>query len=378
MQVDPAEAWLQDDCDSNAYFPQEGGHFNLDTLGLSYATLTVEGPDAVVGRGSNLPPPRPSSVTVASTQSSASLPPPVFRSVTAPRQGSTFSFKVVKATLQRKGRGKPEFQASSQTYIELAEATANLDHILMTIRKRWGGEYTLVTTDGIELEDSPATQGGTYCLAVSFAIIPSKNVSTGIVSSQLTLLFLVSIASLGLAFWKCPRRKLYAVPASDVTGSICKKRPIVLDSDDDDFEQSSSSKKRSRTERKLEMLLDDVGTVKEALTDIMSLTRDSRMPLGLKQILRDNFQCFICHVVPIRPPVIITKCCKTILGCETCVNAWYSGEDALTKTCPKCRAERGYETMLLRGLDDFLKQIQKAIQTEDERDDEDVPPVCVD
>ena len=37
------------------------------------------------------------------------------------------------------------------------------------------------------------------------------------------------------------------------------------------------------------------------------------------------------------------------------VNQWYSGDDALTKKCPNCRVERGYsETMLLRGLDDFL------------------------
>ena len=44
-------------------------------------------------------------------------------------------------------------------YIELTEATAHLEHILGVIRKHWGAEYTLVTTDGIELEDSPATQG---------------------------------------------------------------------------------------------------------------------------------------------------------------------------------------------------------------------------
>ena len=52
---------------------------------------------------------------------------------------------------------------------------------------------------------------------------------------------------------------------------------------------------------------------------------------------------------------------KTILGC---LNSWYSGQEALTKTCPSCRAERGYnETMLLLGLNDFLTEIRKAIQT---------------
>ena len=87
------------------------------------------------------------------------LPPLIFHSVTAPKRGASFSLKVVKATVTKKGRGKSDFQPISQMYIELTEATAHLEHILGVIRKRWGAEYTLVTTDGIEVEDSPATQG---------------------------------------------------------------------------------------------------------------------------------------------------------------------------------------------------------------------------
>ena len=58
------------------------------------------------------------------------------------------------ATVTKKGRGKLDFQPISQVYIELTEATAHLEHILGVIRKRWGAEYTLVTTDRIELEES--------------------------------------------------------------------------------------------------------------------------------------------------------------------------------------------------------------------------------
>ena len=61
--------------------------------------------------------------------------------------------------MSKKGRGKPEFKATSQVYIELTEVTAHLDHILEVIRRRWGAEYNLVTNDGIEMEDSPATRG---------------------------------------------------------------------------------------------------------------------------------------------------------------------------------------------------------------------------
>ena len=162
MQVNPSETWLRDDCDGAAFFPQENGNFNLGSLGVSaYATLVVEGPalSASTLPRSNTLPCQQSSVTVSSTPSTSSLPPPSFRSVTAPKRGANFSLKVVKATMCQQGKRKVEFQPISQTYLELVESTANLEHILGIIQKRWGTEYTLVTSDGLPLEDSPATQG---------------------------------------------------------------------------------------------------------------------------------------------------------------------------------------------------------------------------
>ena len=111
------------------------------------------------------------------------------------------------------------------------------------------------------------------------------------------------------------------------------------------------------------MLLKEVGSIKNDLNEIVSFTKESKIPLGLKRILRDTFKCSICHSVPIKPPVIVTKCCKSILGCQDCVNEWFSGPDALIKTCPACRADRGYnETMLLHGLDDFLLQVRSPLK----------------
>ena len=91
----------------------------------------------------------------------------------------------------------------------------------------------------------------------------------------------------------------------------------------------------SCVDAKFEMLKDETGGIKESISDIVSLTKDSEIPLGLKKILQDTFSCFICHG-SLKPPTIATKCCKTILGCEACVNVWYSGTEALTKTCPNC------------------------------------------
>ena len=47
------------------------------------------------------------------------------------------------------------------------------------------------------------------------------------------------------------------------------------------------------------------------------------------------------------------------------MNEWYSGAEALTKMCPSCRGERNYcETVILRGLDAFFKEIKAVIDPE--------------
>ena len=102
------------------------------------------------------------------------------------------------------------------------------------------------------------------------------------------------------------------------------------------------------------------------MVDMMSLTADTNLPMGLKRILRDTFKCQICHTVPIRPPVIITKCCRNLMGCQACVDTWYSGTKAMTRMCPMCRADRGCnETMVLRGLTNFMDGIRKLYNEDD-------------
>ena len=107
-------------------------------------------------------------------------------------------------------------------------------------------------------------------------------------------------------------------------------------------------------EKKLNVLMDDVGELKNAISDMLTLSKDARIPLGLHRLLRDALKYKYRLLVPVTPPIIISRYCKTVVGCEKCVNEWYSGPDALIKTCQSCRAKRGYnETMLLRGVDDL-------------------------
>ena len=53
-----------------------------------------------------------------------------------------------------------------------------------------------------------------------------------------------------------------------------------------------------------------------------------------------------------KPPIIFAKCCKSILGCQPCVDRWYRGKEGQRKYCPQCRSERAYvETCKMNGLD---------------------------
>ena len=131
----------------------------------------------------------------------------------------------------------------------------------------------------------------------------------------------------------------------------------MSDSSDDDVERDQPCRKKSKSgEKTLERICDELASIRDMVTDMMTLTSD--LPIGLRRVLHDTFKRQICHGVPVKPPMIVTKCCKNILGCQACVDTWYSGTEAMAKTCPICRAKRGCnETMVLRGLTEFIESI---------------------
>ena len=155
---------------------------------------------------------------------------------------------------------------------------------------------------------------------------------------------------------------MFAVPSKKkVKGKSHKKRDrdIALTDSDEDFDPAP---KRAKDEYSafavLSLKLMTHEKILRKQSKILPLNGRSKLPLGILSLLRDAFQCKICLGIPVKP--IVSKCCKTIIGCDRCVNEWYSGSDALTKTYPSCRAERGYsETLILRGLDGFLLEAKK-------------------
>ena len=87
-----------------------------------------------------------------------------------------------------------------------------------------------------------------------------------------------------------------------------------IDISDDESDTASSMSistrnKKSKINKMVETIGDDVSVIRETVTDMMTLTANCNLPLGLKQIVRDTFKCYICHSVPVKPPIIVTKCC---------------------------------------------------------------------
>lgn len=172
--MNPSEVWLRGEIDGAAYFPFQNGNFDLQSQGVSlYATLIVEGPTVTISTPTRNNLPRSqlqgtsSMMSLSSTPGNQSSIPlhfsapstsSSFQSMIATKRIPSFSLKVIKADVHRIGK-KIEFQPQSQTFIELVDSTANVEHILGVVQRRWGSDYALVTQDGLQLEESPATQG---------------------------------------------------------------------------------------------------------------------------------------------------------------------------------------------------------------------------
>ena len=104
-------------------------------------------------------------------------------------------------------------------------------------------------------------------------------------------------------------------------------------------------------------VLDKIQEVKDQITSVLEVKGSTTVPIGLLISLKDTFKCNLCLSI-IKPPLITTRCCKNILGCDSCVTKLYSGNGGTSKTCPICRADRAFaETTCLKGMDDFLKTI---------------------
>lgn len=67
--------------------------------------------------------------------------------------------KVVKANMTKLPNGKVEFERLEQTHISLDDRSANVHTVNNAVQLKWGGDFVVVTGDGLEVDDSSGTQG---------------------------------------------------------------------------------------------------------------------------------------------------------------------------------------------------------------------------
>ena len=110
----------------------------------------------------------------------------------------------------------------------------------------------------------------------------------------------------------------------------------------------------------------EVKSLHSTIQSMLKLTRMAKLPIGLSILLQDTFICKICLSSPIEPPLMISKCCKLILGCQRCIDKLFEGDAGRRKACPLCKQERAFtETSQLHGIDNLLNGIKPLISQED-------------
>ena len=57
------------------------------------------------------------------------------------------------------GGGKAEVTPQTQTFVDVTESTAHVNYIASAVQRKWGSQYVLVTSDGLQIEDGSGTQG---------------------------------------------------------------------------------------------------------------------------------------------------------------------------------------------------------------------------
>ena len=157
MQLVLSTVWLREESGSRAFFPDsQNSHFVLShDVGIMITDLVAMG-SAAQGTASFAP----SAARVPSISPSlASEPSTSGTPLQAVRKTQSSSVKIIQASVKRLANGKMDFTSHNQTFVDVTEATANVNYVASAVQRKWGSEYMLVTSDGLKVDDSSGTQG---------------------------------------------------------------------------------------------------------------------------------------------------------------------------------------------------------------------------
>ena len=194
----------------------------------------------------------------------------------------------------------------------MSEAIAHVLHVTAAVHRVFGDDHIIMTTDGLEVKDSSGTQGILHIYLLIFELL----------SEYMTVSF-----NTGLRFWKVNSRK-FSTTEEDLQAPTHKR-----------------SKRMDVGVDELEAIREDLGSLNDKIDKIFAVTKDVQP--GSKLFLSDALRCKIYLDSPAKPLIILAKCCKSILGCQQCVDGWYE-DGGLTKSCPACRSLHGLTETILR------------------------------
>ena len=156
VQLDPLTVWLREEGGSRAFFPDlQNAQFVLsDDVGVLITDLIAMGSPA-----QGQPSFAPSVGRVAAISSSLANEPSTSgtQSVPAMRKIQSINVKIIQASVKRLANGKLEFMPHNQTFVDVTEATANVNYVTSAVQHKWESDYNLVTSDGLKVDDSSGT-----------------------------------------------------------------------------------------------------------------------------------------------------------------------------------------------------------------------------
>ena len=120
---------------------------------------------------------------------------------------------------------------------------------------------------------------------------------------------------------------------------------------------SEVSDLREKVDQQLEGIKTNMQSMLEHVIELTTVNERMHVPLPL-QITINDLECIIYKDCPPTPPIMVSSCCKAIIGCKPCVVRWYGSQDVLERNCPRCSTRGAIaSTFQLTGLDNLLTAV---------------------
>ncbi|XP_028656977.2 uncharacterized protein LOC114651192 isoform X1 [Erpetoichthys calabaricus] len=141
---------------------------------------------------------------------------------------------------------------------------------------------------------------------------------------------LESEGTTGSQYWKQNARKVLALPEQDFNSLQGTKRRRLSNRKDDD---SAGLGEVSDKIEELVMASQSLPAVTAAIRELTDLAVTQRVILTAPklQTIKEGFSCVVCMNIIEEP--VLSRCCRSIIGCKTCVEQWLE----TSPHCAKCR-----------------------------------------